>query len=61
MLKTASEWGRGENTDNRIVFSSRLRLARNVNHHPFPGWAKKAEREKVLTLVQPAVGPPCRR
>jgi protein arginine kinase len=55
LLKTSSEWVRGENGGNRIVFSSRLRLARNVNHHPFPGWAKKAEREKVLALVQPAV------
>ena len=55
LLKTSSEWIRGENGGNRIVFSSRLRLARNVNHHPFPGWAKKAEREKVLALVQPAV------
>src|SRR6202050_2016815 len=55
LLKTSSEWIRGENGGNRIVFSSRLRLARNLNHHPFPGWAKKAEREKVLALVQPAV------
>ena len=55
LLKTSSEWVKGENGGNRIVFSSRLRLARNVNHHPFPGWAKKAEREKVLALVQPAV------
>ena len=55
LLKTSSEWIRGENGGNRIVFSSRLRLARNINHHPFPGWAKKAEREKVLALVQPAV------
>jgi len=55
LLKTSSEWVRGENGGNRIVFSSRLRLARNVNHHAFPGWAKKAEREKVLALVQPAV------
>ena len=55
LLKTSSEWIRGENGGNRIVFSSRLRLARNVNHHPFPGWAKKAEREKVLALVQPVV------
>jgi protein arginine kinase len=55
LLKSSSEWVRGENGGNRIVFSSRLRLARNINHHPFPGWAKKAEREKVLALVQPAV------
>jgi protein arginine kinase len=55
LLKTSSEWIRGENGGNRIVFSSRLRLARNLNHHAFPGWAKKAEREKVLSIVQPAV------
>jgi len=55
LLKTSSEWIRGENGGNRIVFSSRLRLARNLNHHAFPGWAKKAEREKGRSIVQPAV------
>ncbi len=55
LLKTSSEWVRGDNGGNRIVFSSRLRLARNLNRHPFPGWAKKAEREKVLAVAQPAV------
>ncbi len=55
LLKTSSEWIRGENGGNRIVFSSRLRLARNIKDHPFPGWAKKAEREKVLEIVQPVV------
>src|ERR1700677_693976 len=54
-LNAPSEGIGGENGGNRIVFSSRLRLARNVNHHPFPGWAKKAEREKVLGVAQPAV------
>ncbi len=55
LLKTSSEWIKCENGGNRIVFSSRLRLARNLNRHPFPGWAKKVEREKVLAIVQPAV------
>jgi hypothetical protein len=55
LLKTSSEWIKGDGGGNRIVFSSRLRLARNLNRHPFPGWAKKAEREKVLAVVQPAV------
>lgn len=32
-----------------------MRLARNINAHPFPGWAKKGEREKILELIQPAV------
>jgi protein arginine kinase len=55
LLKTSSEWIRGENGGNRIVFSTRLRLARNIKDHPFPGWAKKAERERVLEIVQPVV------
>jgi protein arginine kinase len=39
----------------RIVISSRVRLARNLRDHAFPGWAKKPERVKVLETVQSAV------
>ena len=39
----------------RIVMSSRVRLARNLNGAAFPGWAKKPERIKVLEMVRPAV------
>jgi protein arginine kinase len=39
----------------RIVISSRVRLARNLRGAAFPGWAKKPERVKVLETVQPAV------
>ncbi|MDK3162333.1 protein arginine kinase [Kamptonema cortianum] len=39
----------------RIVMSSRIRLARNLRGLPFPGWAKKADRIKVLETVQPEV------
>ena len=39
----------------RIVMSSRVRLARNVRLVAFPGWAKKPERIKALELVRPAV------
>ena len=39
----------------RIVMSSRVRLARNLRDHSFPGWAKKPERVKVLETVLPAV------
>ena len=39
----------------RIVISSRVRLARNLREHAFPGWAKKPERVKVLETIQPAV------
>ena len=39
----------------RIVMSSRVRLARNVRNACFPGWAKKPERVRVLELIRPAV------
>ncbi len=39
----------------RIVLSSRVRLARNIRDAAFPGWAKKPERVRVLELIQPAV------
>ena len=39
----------------RIVMSSRVRLARNLREHAFPGWAKKPERVKVLETILPAV------
>ena len=39
----------------RIVMSSRVRLARNIKDASFPGWAKKPERLRVLELIQPAV------
>ena len=39
----------------RIVTSSRVRLARNLSDAAFPGWAKKPERVRVLELLQPAI------
>jgi protein arginine kinase len=39
----------------RIVLSSRVRLARNIKDAAFPGWAKKGERIRVLELIRPAV------
>src|SRR5947209_2402479 len=39
----------------RIVMSSRVRLARNVKEAAFPGWAKKPERVRVLALIRPAI------
>jgi protein arginine kinase len=39
----------------RIVISSRVRLARNLRHTPFPGWAKKPDRVKTLEIIQPAI------
>ena len=39
----------------RIVMSSRVRLARNLKDAAFPGWAKKPERVRVLEMIQPAI------
>src|SRR5215467_146436 len=39
----------------RIVMSSRVRLARNVKDAAFPGWAKKPERIRILELIRPAI------
>src|SRR5215467_2055081 len=39
----------------RIVMSSRVRLARNLKDAAFPGWAKKPERIRVLDMIRPAV------
>ncbi len=42
-------------TANNIVVSSRVRLARNLEGHPFPGWAKKADRIRVIEIIRPVV------
>ena len=39
----------------RIVMSSRVRLARNLNGMAFPGWAKKPERIRALETLRPAI------
>src|SRR5258707_12333665 len=39
----------------RIVMSSRVRLARNLKEAAFPGWAKKPERLRVMELIRPAI------
>ncbi len=39
----------------RIVMSSRVRLARNLRDASFPGWAKKPERVKALETILPAI------
>jgi len=44
-----------EGPHDRIVMSSRVRLARNLKGFSFPGWAKKADRVKALEVVRPAV------
>jgi len=54
-LASPAETARRKGPHDRIVMSSRVRLARNVQDAAFPGWAKKPERLRVLEMIQPAV------
>ncbi len=55
LLKSTSEWAQTEGPQNRIVLSSRVRLARNLRQYAFPGWAKKAERQRALETMRPVI------
>jgi len=54
-LISPAESAQREGPHNKIVMSSRVRLARNLKNLAFPGWAKKAERIKVLEMIRPAI------
>ena len=38
-----------------VVMMTRIRLARNLASHPFPGWAKEAQRREILGRCLQAV------
>jgi protein-arginine kinase len=54
------QWLRGDGPHDKIVVSSRIRFARNLKDRPFPGWAKKAERLKILGEIQDHVAARCK-
>jgi protein arginine kinase len=54
-LVSPAETAQRHGPHDRIVMSSRVRLARNVRGAAFPGWAKKPERVKILEAIRPAV------
>ena len=54
-LISPAESARRRGPHDRIVMSSRVRLARNLRNSPFPGWAKKPQRVAILESVRPAV------
>ncbi len=56
LVQQTGEWLRGSGPKGEIVMSSRIRLARNLNGHPFPHWAKAAQRAQILHRVEEAVG-----
>jgi len=54
-LSSSGEWLRASGPHHQIVVSSRVRLARNLRNHSFPGWAKKTERLQILEEIKPFV------
>src|SRR5712671_5272662 len=54
-LTPPAESARRKGPYDRIVMSSRVRLARHLREASFPGWAKKPERIRVLDLIRPAI------
>ena len=55
LLKKPAEWMRTPGPESDIVMTSRVRLARNLVGHPFPGWARKEDRHLVMDAVRPAL------
>src|SRR6266567_5533215 len=54
-LEPPANTARRKGPHDRIVMSSRVRLARNIRDAAFPGWAKKPERVRILDQIRPAV------
>ena len=55
LLSGDAETAREKGPKHHIVVSSRVRLARNLSDIPFPGWAKKQDRMRVLEMVLPVL------
>jgi len=55
LFKSSADWMRREGPSGDIVLSSRVRLARNLPGHSYPGWAEPPQREAVLGELLPIV------
>ncbi|NMO97546.1 protein arginine kinase [Paenibacillus lemnae] len=51
-----SEWMRGSGQDSDIVISTRVRVARNLQHLPFPLLATNQQSEEVLEKLKDVIG-----
>jgi protein arginine kinase len=55
LIDTPSELTDAASSKTAIVLMTRVRLARNLTGNSFPGWAKPAQREEILTICRDAV------
>ncbi|MCD6318444.1 protein arginine kinase [Candidatus Aerophobetes bacterium] len=56
LINSPSQWIKEEGPEANIVFSSRVRLARNIQGFVFPPWASNSELKKVSTEILEAAG-----
>ncbi|MSU44037.1 MAG: protein arginine kinase [Pedosphaera sp.] len=54
-LSTTQEMAENRGPHDHVVLSSRVRLARNLKGHPFPGRAKKSDRVEACELISAQV------
>ena len=52
LLKHPADWMAAEEGAPSVVLTSRVRLARNLADVPFPGWARKNERQEIRDDLQ---------
>ncbi|QTN33346.1 protein arginine kinase [Akkermansiaceae bacterium] len=55
LVRHPADWMTGVQAEASAVVTSRIRLARNLRGHPFPGWAKKGDRAETLAILRPAI------
>lgn len=54
LVKNPAGWMTGKQA-NDVVLTSRIRLARNIAGHAFPGWARKEQRRQIFTEIAETV------
>lgn len=55
LIRHPADWMIGVQAEPNAVVTSRIRLARNLRGHSFPGWARKSQRAETLAILTPAV------
>ncbi len=55
LIRHPADWMIGGSVDNAVVLTSRIRLARNLELAPFPGWATAEQRRLAMEQMLPVI------
>lgn len=55
LIRHPADWMIGGSVDNAVVLTSRIRLARNLELSPFPGWATADQRRLAMEQMLPVI------